>query len=309
MTGFAHAVASPPSTHENRAAADNLAPRGSRAANASISVELRSVNGRFLDLAFRLPDDLRGLEPALRELLTASFKRGKIDLRLATRGELEPQWPQPQPDQLARLEELESTVRKSLPKAAGLSVHEVLQWCKGSGAIERLDDAALEAARRCVEGLREARSREGARLVGILMERVARLRELAQQAEPLVPATVLRQRRRFLDRWREALETSGAAQSLPAEALQERALNEAAAYAVRIDVAEELARLRAHLDEIERLLKAGGEVGKRIEFLTQELLREANTLGSKAAALELTNISVEMKFAIEQLREQVQNVE
>lgn len=97
---------------------------------------------------------------------------------------------------------------------------------------------------------------------------------------------------------------------MPKEALQERALNEAAAFAIRIDVAEELARLRSHLDEIERLLAKGGEVGKRLDFLIQELLlREANTLASKAAALALTNISVEMKVAIEQLREQVQNIE
>src|SRR5690606_4421588 len=111
---------------------------------------------------------------------------------------------------------------------------------------------------------------------------VARLRELAEQAQPLVPAAVKRQQQRFLERWQEALEATGAAQSIPAEALQERALNEAAAYAIRIDVAEELARLRAHLDEIARLLEAGGEVGKRLGFLIQELLREANTLGSKS---------------------------
>jgi len=141
------------------------------------------------------------------------------------------------------------------------------------------------------------------------MERVARLRELAAQAEPLVPAVVQRQQKRFLERWQEALEATGAAQTVSQEALQERALNEAAAYAIRIDVAEELARLRSHLEEIARLLKAGGELGKRLDFLIQELLREANTLASKASALELTNISVEMKVAIEQMREQVQNIE
>ena len=97
--------------------------------------------------------------------------------------------------------------------------------------------------------------------------------------------------------------------SVGADALQERALNEAAAYALRIDVAEELARLGAHLDEIERLLAKGGEVGKRLDFLIQELQREANTLGSKSSALELTNVAVEMKVAIEQMREQVQNIE
>jgi uncharacterized protein (TIGR00255 family) len=141
------------------------------------------------------------------------------------------------------------------------------------------------------------------------MERVQRLRELAGQAEPLVPQVVQRQQQRFLERWREALATAGAGTSVSAEAQAERALAEAAAYAIRIDVAEELSRLKAHLDEIERLLDKGGELGKRLDFLIQELHREANTLGSKSAALELTAVSVEMKVAIEQMREQVQNIE
>ena len=309
MTGYASATAGAASASENGAVADNLAPRATGAGSASVSIELRSVNGRFLDLGFRLPDEFRALEPALRDLLAASFKRGKIELRLSTRTESETQWPQPQPDQLNRLLRLEGTVQSWLPKAQGLSVHEVLQWCKGSAPSEKLDEPALDAAKRCIAGLRDARAREGACLVKVLMERVDRLRELAAQAEPLVPAVVKRQQARFLERWTEALEATGAAQTISREALQERALNEAAAYSIRIDVAEELARLRSHLDEIARLLKAGGEVGKRLDFLIQELLREANTLGSKASALELTNISVEMKVAIEQLREQVQNIE
>jgi uncharacterized protein (TIGR00255 family) len=274
-----------------------------------VTVELRSVNGRFLDIGFRLPDDFRALEPALRDLLAARFRRGKIELRLNAHRESDAGWPQPQPDQLNRLSRLEDTVRSWLPKAQPLSVHEALQWCKGGAGSEKLDEAALEAAKRCVQGLAESRAREGERLVAVLMERVARLRELATQAEPLVPAVVQRQQQRFLERWQEALEATGAAQSIPREALQERALNEAAAYAIRIDVAEELARLRSHLDEVARLLKAGGEIGKRLDFLMQELQREANTLGSKSAALELTNVSVEMKVAIEQMREQVQNLE
>ncbi len=308
MTGYATATAGPSTPLETTASADNLAPRPA-AAGGAVSIELRSVNGRFLDLGLRLPDEYRSLEPALRDLLSAAFRRGKIELRLNVHGEAGPQWPQPQPDQLNRLTRLESVVIGWLPKAQPLSVHEVLQWCKGSAPAEKLDDAALDAARRCVTGLKEARAREGERLVTVLMERVTRLRELAVQAEPLVPMVVARQQSRFLERWQEALASTGAAQTISAQALQERALNEAAAYSIRIDVAEELARLRSHLDEIARLLKAGGEVGKRLDFLIQELLREANTLGSKAAALELTNISVEMKVAIEQLREQVQNIE
>lgn len=298
MTGYASASSQPVTPSET-----------GTVSTASVTVEARSVNGRFLDLGFRMPEDLRGLEPALRDLLTKAFKRGKIELRINTQREGDSQWPQPQAEQLNRLARLEGTVQNWLPKAQPLSVHEVLQWCKGGGAADKLDEATLEAARLCVAGLAEAREREGEKLVAILQERIATLRSLAAQAEPLVPAVVQRQQQRFLERWQEALASTGAAQTIPEDALRERALNEAAAYAIRIDVAEELARLRAHLEEIERLLKKGGELGKRLDFLIQELHREANTLGSKSAALELTNVSVEMKVAIEQMREQVQNIE
>lgn len=308
MTGYASATAGPAAPGDEAGNAETGTPRAP-SAGGSVTVELRSVNSRFLDLVLRLPDEFRALEPALRDLVGAAFRRGKIELRLNAHAESDTAWPQPQPEQLNRLARLESTVQGWLPKAQGLSVHEILQWCKGGNAAPRLDEAALEAAKRCIAGLREAREREGEKLVAILMERVRRLRELATQAEPLVPAVVQRQQQRFLERWQEALAVADAANTVPREALQERAINEAAAYAIRIDVAEELARLRAHLDEIERLLKAGGELGKRLDFLIQELLREANTLASKAASLELTNVSVEMKVAIEQLREQVQNIE
>jgi len=308
MTGYASATTGAGATSETGTIADSTTPRPAGAAT-SVTVELRSVNGRFLDLNFRMPDELRALEPALRDLLTTSLRRGKVEMRMATRAESDSAWPQPQPDQLTRLARLESTVQGWLPKAQGLSVHEVMQWCKGGSTVERLDEVALDAARRALAGLTDARAREGERLVKVLLERVKRLRELATQAEPLVPAVVQRQQQKFIERWQEALEAVGAAQTISRETLQERAINEAAAYAIRIDVAEELARLRAHLDEIERLLDKGGEVGKRLDFLIQELLREANTLGSKASTLELTNISVEMKVAIEQLREQVQNLE
>lgn len=299
MTGYANSVAQPPRADD-----------GNGTGQTAVSVELRSVNGRFLDLSMRMPEELRGLEPQLRELIAARFKRGKIELRINTQREADGAWPQPQPDQLNRLASLDAKVRTWLPDAQPLSVHEALNWCKsGAAAPTQLDTATLEAAKACVAGLAEAREREGEKLVTILTERIDRLRELASEAEPLLPAVVARQQQRFLERWQEALATTGAASSVPQEALQERALNEAAAFAIRIDVAEELGRLRAHLDELSRLLKKGGELGKRLDFLIQELHREANTLGSKSAALELTNISVEMKVAIEQMREQVQNIE
>ena len=305
MTGFAQA------SHGPAHGADDTPSRA--AAGSAVTVEARSVNSRFLDVALRLPDELRGLEPALRELIGAAFKRGKIELRVASQRDAESTWPQPQPDQLNRLSRLESTITGWLPQARALSVNEALQWCRLGGAAERLDEAALAAAREAINGLREARAREGARLVAILTERISHLHDLARQAAPLVPAVVKRQQQRFLERWHEALENAGAGGNtsggMTADALRDRALNEAAAYALRIDVAEELSRLCAHLDELTRLLAAGGELGKRLDFLIQELHREANTLGSKSSALELTNISVEMKVAIEQMREQVQNIE
>jgi uncharacterized protein (TIGR00255 family) len=294
MTGYANAAS---------------APAAEGGANASVTVEARSVNGRFLDLAFRMPDDLRGLEPALRDLLGTAFRRGKIEMRISTQRDADSAWPNPNPEQLNRLLRLEGSVQGWMPQARGLSVNEVLQWCRNGAGGERLDEAALEAARQCIEGLKDARAREGKRLVTMLMDRLGKLRELADKAEPLVPQVVQRQQQRFLERWNEALNGASAGTSVPAATLQERALAEAAAFAIRIDVAEELTRLRSHLDEIERLLKKGGELGKRLDFLIQELQREANTLGSKSPALELTAISVEMKVLVEQMREQVQNIE
>ena len=245
----------------------------------------------------------------MRDLLGGALRRGKVEMRVSVSGTESAALPAPAPEQLNRLLRLEASVQGWLPQARGLSVHEVLQWCRASAPPPSLDEAALDAGRRAVEGLRAARAREGERLVTALRERVARLQELADQAEPLIPAIVQRQQQRFLERWQDALGAAGASATVAASAAQERALGEAATFAIRIDVAEELQRLRSHLVEIDRLLAAGGELGKRLDFLIQELQREANTLGSKSAALELTHLSVEMKVLVEQLREQVQNVE
>jgi len=310
MTGYANAATGGGETGDGAGFGASAATSAATSAGtATVTVEARSVNGRFLDLALRLPDELRGLEPALRELLTGAFRRGKIELRVATGRETDGALPLPSSEQLNRLAYHQGAVQGWLPTARPLSVNEILQWCKGGSTTVKLDEPALDAARRCIAGLREARAREGARLAAILLERVSRLRELAAQCAPLLPQVVQRQQARFLERWNEALATVQAGAAVPAQSLHERAMAEAAAFAIRIDVAEELARLGSHLDEIERLLKAGGELGKRLEFLIQELQREANTLGSKSAALELTNLAVEMKVAIEQMREQVQNIE
>ena len=304
MTGYASVLATLP------------APE---AAAPALSLELRSVNGRFLDLSFKLPDEWRALEPALREIVSAGLRRGKVELRASLQREGEAGVPLPASALLEQLARADDLVRTRLPDARPLSVQEVLQWARAAagatataGPANAPDSAVLDAAREALVGLREARAREGARLAAMLSERIAGLRALAARAAVLVPEAVARQRERFLERWHEALRAAGAdgaGQPVGEAARHERALAEVAAHALRIDVAEELSRLEAHLDEIERLLQAGGELGKRLDFLVQELHREANTLGSKAASLALAGISVDMRVLVEQMREQVQNIE
>ncbi len=274
-----------------------------------IAVELRSVNSRFLDLAFRLPDELRAHEPALRELLTRQLKRGKVELRAYVEGREEAALSDPPPRALQRLASLQDQVRAWLPDARPLSVADVMRLSGGgaSASTDGLGETLLPLAQQVLTDFVAARAREGARLTDLLLARLAELRRLAKEAEPLVPQVVQAQKERFLARWAEAL-SAGDTKVSP-EAGQERALTEATAFAIRIDVAEELGRLTAHLDEIESVLKKGGDIGKRLDFLIQELHREANTLGSKSTSLEMTRISVDMKVLIEQMREQVQNIE
>ena len=276
--------------------------------NSQLGIEIRSVNSRFLDLSFRMPEDLRQFEPVLRELLTAKLKRGKVEVRVSLETANTSGVPEPTPRLLQRLNAAQDNVKAWLPQASPLSVADVLRFSAAEQSASR--DWSAEVAPLAEKALKElmsARQREGSRLNGMLIGHVGQLRTLAKQAVPLVPQLVAQQRQRFLDRWQEAMALTDGA-TLP-EAAQDRALTEATAFAIRIDVAEEITRLQSHLDEIERLLKKGGEVGKRLDFLIQELHREANTMGSKSSALELTHISVDMKVLIEQMREQVQNLE
>ena len=301
MTGYA-------SGQQAVAAATDEAPAWKNA-HRRLGLELRSVNSRFLDLGFRLSDELRQHEPALRALLTTRLKRGKVELRAYLQSQGDDTVADPPPRLLQRLASVQDQVRVWLPDAKSLSVADVLRVTSGAEPVddERTASALMALAETVLDDFVAARAREGERLAQLIRERVTQLRGLAASAEPLVPEAVQAQKQRFLARWQEAL-SAGAGQVAP-EAAQDRALAEATAFAIRIDVAEELGRLTAHLDEIESVLKKGGEAGKRLDFLIQELHREANTLGSKAAALELTRISVDMKVLIEQMREQVQNIE
>jgi uncharacterized protein (TIGR00255 family) len=297
MTGYASAQ------HRGGAAGSADDVRGAR-----LGIEIRSVNSRFLDLSFRLSEELRQHEPALRELVAGRLKRGKVEVRAYLESAGNDAVREPSPRLLQRLSTLQDNVRSWLPDARALGVAEVIRLAESdSGAAQDWSQALPQLANQALGELMAAREREGARLAAMLLGHLQQLRQLVKQAQPLVPQLVEQQRTRFLERWKEAMALADGA-ALP-EAAQDRALTEATAFAIRIDVAEELTRLGSHIDEIERLVKKGGEIGKRLDFLIQELHREANTLGSKSAALELTHISVDLKVLIEQMREQVQNVE
>jgi uncharacterized protein (TIGR00255 family) len=299
MTGYASV--------QSLASATATATEPTKSATAQLGLEIRSVNSRFLDVSFRLPEDLRHWEPQLREILAARLKRGKVEMRVsleAQSGNIS----DPSSRLLQRLNNLQDNIKVWLPQAGGLTVADVLRLASSdpSGARD-WSESLLPLARSALEALLGAREREGGRLAAMLLDHIAQLRLLAAQAVPLVPQLVAQQRQRFMERWAEAM-ALGESSAIP-ESAQDRALTEATAFAIRIDVAEEITRLNSHLDELERLIKKGGEIGKRLDFLIQELHREANTLGSKSAALALTHISVDMKVLIEQMREQVQNIE
>ena len=272
--------------------------------SVSLHLELRSVNSRYLDLGFRIVDDLRAAEPAIRERITARLGRGKVECRLnlqsghgaprsmALNGALL--------DQLAGAQDL---LRARFPDAAPLAVSELLRWpgmlADDSLGFDEMLPAIVALTNAALDELVATRQREGDKLADMIRERVMRMRELVAQATPRMPAVVAEYQERLTAKLRDAV----------ASLDEDRIRQEVALYAQRIDVDEELTRLATHLDEVERILKSGGAAGKRLDFLMQELNREANTLASKSPATDITGIAMEMKVLIEQMREQVQNLE
>ena len=299
MTGYASA--------QSHIGSETAAVSGVR-----LGLEIRSVNSRYLDISFRLPEELRQFEPSLRELISKHIKRGKVELRLNLESDNDNSVGTPDTALLKNLVNVQNHVRMWLPDAPPLSVSEVIRLSSQAHSASGTDIAphVMQLANEVVTQMCEARQREGMKLADDLLNRVTQLHTLAEQSLPLVPQAVAVQKQKFLERWREALALADA-QALP-ESVHERALAEAASFAIRSDVAEEITRLTTHLNEIARLLKQKKHpegVGKRLDFLIQELHREANTLGSKSSAIELTRISLDMKVLIEQMREQVQNLE
>ena len=273
-------------------------------ARGTLSIELRSVNARFLDLQFRIGDELRALEPVLREEIAARISRGKLDCRLFINDSA--QLPAPgrlNPEALERLKELAAQIQRALPQAAPLRIADVLRWpgvvSEAPLSEEETRALATQLCRKALDELVASRKREGAKLAAAIAERVAAMRRRIEQAAPLVPQSIAAYQAKLSEKLREALGAND----------DDRVRTELAVFAAKVDVDEELTRLRAHLDEVDRNLQRGGAIGKRLDFMAQELNREANTLASKAASQEITDCALELKLLIEQMREQVQNIE
>jgi uncharacterized protein (TIGR00255 family) len=284
MTGFAAAAAESP--------------------QGSLAVELKTVNHRNFEFQTRIPEELRSLEPSMREAVAARLTRGKVDCRIMfTPVASAKRTLVPDADAMNALDAASRQVLARFPQARPLSVAEVLHWpgvlAEESLSAESAAEQVMALLGRAIVELDQTRAREGEKLEAILRERLDKMAVLVKEAEPLMPGAV----KAFSEKLAAKIAEAGASPS------DERIHQEIVLYAARIDVDEELARLVTHIGEFRRVLGKGGACGKRLDFLCQELNREANTLGSKSVANDMTRISVELKVLIEQMREQVQNIE
>jgi uncharacterized protein (TIGR00255 family) len=276
-------------------------------ANGQIHMELKGVNSRFLDLHFRLADELRAAETDMREQLTAHMKRGKVECRLHFTLEQKTDATRVDRALLDKIREISDLARAHLPEAQPLSLGDVLRWpaLMGNESVEfdALAPVIRELLAATLEEFVATRAREGEKLAAIIRERGRQMRAILARIAPLIPAAQAALNEKLRQRLSSAISASGAIVD------EARVLQEVALFAARIDVDEELSRLAAHLDELERIFAVGGAVGKRLDFLMQELNREANTLSAKSVLGEVTQAAMELKLLIEQIREQAQNLE
>jgi uncharacterized protein (TIGR00255 family) len=265
------------------------------------ALELRSVNHRYLEFAPRMPEEWRSLEGAMRDMLAAQLTRGKVDCRVSFTASREAL--QPNTEALAALAETQKIILGRF-EARPLSVWEILHapgvLAESSSASEEARQGLLALMAKAIAELNATREREGAKLAALVEERLAGIEAIVRDVTPLVPAMVAAYREKLKQRLEETLANSSS---------DERIQQEVVLFASKIDVAEELGRLNAHVSEVRRVLKTGGAVGKRLDFLMQELNRESNTLGAKSVAVDSSKASIELKVLIEQMREQVQNIE
>ena len=290
------------------AAADGKTPAG------RVTVECRSVNSRFLDITLRLDDALRFAEPAVRERLQKRLTRGKIEVRMSLAEDESALPADVNAEALGRLAALQNKILAHVPAARELSVAEILEMpgIAASGATDRdaLLAAVLAILDEALEQFVAARAREGAALAKVLLGYCDTMSEVVKEVRGAIPQIVAQLESRLSTRLEEALGAALAEKSaLTKEEVSDRIRQEVTLYAIKMDVDEEMNRLDTHLGEVRRLLAAGGPVGRRLDFMAQEMNREANTLGSKAAAIEMTRASLALKVTIDPLREQIQNLE
>ncbi|WP_306396283.1 YicC/YloC family endoribonuclease [Telluria beijingensis] len=287
----------------------------SEGAAGTLTIEIKSVNSRFLDLQFRINDELRALEPDLRSAIMAAITRGKVEVRLSFGRKVSGGSSALNQELLADLARLQGEVTRHFAQASPMTVAELLRW---PGVIEestigqeslQADVAALTAT--TIAAFVDSRKREGAALETMLQSRIEAMEAIVKRITPLIPQVISQFQHKAVERMQDALGLAGHGNpsTLTRQEVLERIRQEVTLYGIRIDVSEELSRLSAHLNETRHILKKGGQVGKRLDFMMQELNREANTLGAKASVKELADASMELKLLIEQMREQVQNLE
>ena len=267
-------------------------------------LELRSVNHRYLELQLKLDDNLRVFEAAVRELIQTKLGRGKVDCRLSlVRNIAADSAPQLNHSVLQQIAENAKTAAQYFPHTQPVNMLEILQM-PGVISTTALDADALEADLKTVlntalQDLIAAKSREGEKLKTIILDRLQEVEGLVAKVKPMMPALVKQYQEKLTAKLREAHAGND----------DERIRQEMVLFVQRIDVDEELVRLTSHIAEVKRILNANAAAGKRLDFLMQEMNREANTLGSKSVAIETSQISMELKVLIEQMREQIQNIE
>ncbi len=272
--------------------------------NSLLSMELKSLNHRYLDIQFRLPDEFRLLEPVMRELLATKLNRGRIECHLSfAKLSGTENLQQLNVDLMQKLTALDCAVRVSLPDALSLRVVDILRW-PGilSDDVLPTDDlygVCMEALQITADELMVSRNREGQKIKILLFGHLDKINQLISEAGPHIPLLLRAFQEKLAARLRDAMINCD----------DDRIRQELVLFASKIDVDEELSRLQTHSDEVRRILIAGGVIGKRLDFLMQELNREANTLGSKSADVKISSISMELKILIEQMREQIQNIE
>lgn len=274
----------------------------SRFPGGLLLIELRAVNHRYLELNVKIEDSLRQYEAQIREQLQTRLGRGKVECRMSLKSDHAATNLALNPAMVAQIAQTLSELQQHFPHAQPVNLVEVfkLPGVLQSEAVdaETLAQSVQSGLSQAIDELIAARQREGEKLKQVLLDRLQGVREQISIVKPLLPALVSQYQEKLTTKLREAMQAD-----------DDRVRQEIVLYAQRIDVDEELARLNSHITEMDRILSAGGAVGKKLDFLMQEMNREANTLGSKSVAIETTQVSMQLKVLIEQMREQIQNIE